>query len=437
MSKSRVRPMGVVLAVAVALLMAATPVAARPQDLDQSFSQDGKRFVDFESGAFALSVLQQEDGRIVVAGYTQPTGSGGEGYFALARLHPDGQLDRSFGERGRLVADPTRRFDDPRKAALQPDGKIITLANYYADDGSFSGFTLMRSRPDGSPDGHFAGDGSLRGRSPAADVIVQSDGMVVVLLVRDNGSTALVRYDRDGSLDRGFGQAGRLAGLDPGFSVLAQDSSGRLVVAGVGDLGQDRRSVIVARYLPDGRTDPSFGRDGSVSRPQGRNEGLEPAQVLIDGRGRLIVAGTYEDNVRFRFDFAVLCLRPDGHLDRSCGDGDGLVRTRFYRYSRARAAALTPDGGFVVAGHTANTLFGDRPDSVIKMAVAAYTPTGQPDRRFSGNGKDRAGLGRLEPRLQPPEGAAAFAVLVQRDGRVVVAGGVPDDFAVIRYRAYQ
>lgn len=69
--------------------------------LDKSFGKDGKvtTLIGTESRAYALAI--QADGKLVVAGSTQV--SARESNFALARYNPDGNLDESFGEGGKVV----------------------------------------------------------------------------------------------------------------------------------------------------------------------------------------------------------------------------------------------------------------------------------------------------------------------------------------------
>jgi uncharacterized delta-60 repeat protein len=100
------------------ILIAGGQVARFTRDgsLDSSFGQGGKTTLDLT----ATALLLQPDGKIIAAGGTP---SGGD--FALARLLPNGQYDRSFGSSGVAVTDVRRSADWATSAALQSDRRIV------------------------------------------------------------------------------------------------------------------------------------------------------------------------------------------------------------------------------------------------------------------------------------------------------------------------
>src|SRR4051812_47522157 len=78
---------------------AVSNVCAGPADLDRTFGNGGSVIVPFASvDSIAEAVVVQPDGKIVAAGVA---GSN----CALARVNPDGSLDTSFGDGGRVVTD--------------------------------------------------------------------------------------------------------------------------------------------------------------------------------------------------------------------------------------------------------------------------------------------------------------------------------------------
>ena len=86
----------------------------------------GRAFIDLGRLDDALDVAVQDDGRIVLLGYTEDTPvsniyGGLTGHFFLARYLPDGSPDPAFGAGGKVVSD----FDDFRLAgdlSVGPDG---------------------------------------------------------------------------------------------------------------------------------------------------------------------------------------------------------------------------------------------------------------------------------------------------------------------------
>jgi uncharacterized delta-60 repeat protein len=126
-------------------------------------------------------------------------------------------------------------------------------------------------------------------------VAVGSSGWVHAAPPRLFGSDiALVRYGRDGGLDPDFGSAGKvvtnLAGASSA-SAAALQPDGRIVVAGTaGPSPLDDPALVpyrflLARYLPDGTLDVTFGADGMVeiASPDG---GIEAAAVAVQADGR-------------------------------------------------------------------------------------------------------------------------------------------------------
>jgi uncharacterized delta-60 repeat protein len=103
--------------------------------LDPSFGDGGRAtpVIDYHEPATAAAVVVRPDGRILIAGgvaqYSRPD-------FLLEQLNPDGTLDPTFGDGGRV-----RSFGYdallPRAAALQPDGKVV-VAGISSGSGGFA-----------------------------------------------------------------------------------------------------------------------------------------------------------------------------------------------------------------------------------------------------------------------------------------------------------
>jgi uncharacterized delta-60 repeat protein len=112
--------------------------------LDTTFNPSGPTpgIATVGNGTTSIGVrglaLQPGDGKIIVAGVSEPT----SGYqTALARFNPDGSLDTTFGPGG-LVVKGLTSYDSVGGVVLQPDGKIVTVGSGSA--GSGSGFLVAR-----------------------------------------------------------------------------------------------------------------------------------------------------------------------------------------------------------------------------------------------------------------------------------------------------
>ena len=183
-----------VLGVAFASIAPAAQAAAG--DLDPSFAGGGVQTLPFpNSYAYADEVARQADGKIVVLG-TAHSSVGILSDFALVRLLSDGSLDTTFGDEGRVTTDFDGRYDEGLALALQRDGKIVAA-------GSSTGVVAVaRYLPDGSLDRSFNNDGrlllDLGVEARARDLAIQDNGKIVVAI--DDGWTfSVARLSRIGT----------------------------------------------------------------------------------------------------------------------------------------------------------------------------------------------------------------------------------------------
>jgi uncharacterized delta-60 repeat protein len=119
-----------------------------------------------------------------------------------------------------------------------------------------------------------------------------------------------------------------------------------------------------------------------------------------------------------------------GDLDLTF-NGDGLLTTDMpRRFDVVEDVALQANGKIVVAGWSykirAAATWTCRDCQPAAFALARYNPDGTLDRSFGGDGKVLTGF----PGVQ----AAAFAVAIQPDGKIVAAGKAAGGFALVRYR---
>jgi uncharacterized delta-60 repeat protein len=167
--------------------------------------------------------------------------------------------------------------------------------------------------------------------------------------------------------------------------------------------------------LPSG-LDASFGGDGKVTTEFG---GDDTAMALQSDGKIVMVGGSITDFVLARYN-------ADGSLDAGFGSG-GLVTTSLMTgvaEEVARAVAIQPDGKIVVAGYTGVFRPGRPAGNRFDFALARYNSDGSLDGSFGTGGLVLAGvIGR------------AFAMALQPDGKIVVAGDAPftEDIVVARY----
>lgn len=242
-----------------------------------------------------------------------------------------------------------------------------------------------------------------------------------------------------GGLDPAFGDGGKVvvappagAGEWPGGQAVQPDGS--VVVVGTAAPGRNGYAVLLLRFLPDGRLDPSFGTAGRVwtdlvtlATPL-RGEVLgdvalgssSATAVAVQPDGKIVVGGSTQSGASTAF--AVLRYLPDGRPDPGFGSG-GLSLTDFDPATNDGVAALSilPDGRILAAGAA-----GDG------VGLARYTAGGQLDPTF---GSARDGTVRTTQGL-----LNALSLGAEPGGKLLVAGqagttGGPFDFGAARYSA--
>jgi uncharacterized delta-60 repeat protein len=196
----------------------------------------------------------------------------------VLRYRFDGSLDPTFGGDGMVFADPTPTYDDGLVIGVEDDGQIVVVGG-AGFDGPNERFVALAYQPDGSLDPTFGGDGKVvTDLTSKPDVpfglAIQDDGKIVVaggaaLGFHTDPKFALVRYERDGSLDPSLKGDGTVitnfTPYDDGAYGVAIDPDGRIVAAGLAGNGGPAPRFATVRYLADGTRDTTFGGDGKVS----------------------------------------------------------------------------------------------------------------------------------------------------------------------------
>jgi uncharacterized delta-60 repeat protein len=233
----------------------------------------------------------------------------------------------------------------------------------------------------------------------------------------------LVRYLPDGRLDHSFSRDG-LATIDFGNSyegaeALVLQPNGKILIAGGGGRNYD---FALARFRPDGRLDRTFSHDGrmTVSFGPGRWDAVHGLALQRDGR--IVAAGSSTAGQIGPARIAVARITRKGSLDRSFGTRGRVLTNPVPAGGFAKAVLVLPDGRIVVAGlgyETRNEALGS------DWVLVRYTPAGRLDRSFGGDGIVVSSFGT---------GADwAGALARQGDGKIVAAGEIYRDQAVARY----
>jgi uncharacterized delta-60 repeat protein len=283
--------------------------------LDRSFGTLGRTEVLF-GNRFVEVVALAVDGerRIVLAGNICHSDFNGDCQIALARLTPRGRIDRSFGNDGTLVsslAQPGKACRHTVGAGRIHDMAVDSRDRIVVGGYCRRGVGLARFKPNGHVDRSFGDNGRIDKDYPSGAVdALAIDRRGRIDVTGGKGYKFLVaRFGPRGRLDRDFGNDGTssvvLPDGSPGCSSLVIDSRGRIIVGGhtyrtsanVGD---------IARFGRNGHVDRRFGDDGLVVLDRRTGLGVVNS-VSTDSRDRIIGAG-YHRTGRITEDFAVTRL---------------------------------------------------------------------------------------------------------------------------------
>jgi uncharacterized delta-60 repeat protein len=348
-------------------------------------------------------VALQSDGKIVVVGRTTEISSEDNSDFLLLRLTAEGELDPMFGEGGFVATNFSGNADFAHAVLIQPDDKVVVCGGAYV--GGDYDFAVARYHPDGASDNTFNNDGKATigfgGDDSCHNLARQSDGKLVLVGDSDN-DFAVARLNTNGTLDDNSGGDGSFDGdgkLITGFGEeeqawgVAIQPDGKIVVLGN---SLSPRASHLARYMPSGALDGTFGSGGKRTIP---NDSLFDLALQPDGKLLALGFKKYSDGAR---RFAFHRLNTDGAPDTTFG-GDGRIEPNFNGESKdvGRALALLPDGRILA--------FGWRGD--FNLILTRRWPDGSPD---SG--------GKQTHTLSSGYYESAYALAVQPDGGLLVTG---------------
>jgi uncharacterized delta-60 repeat protein len=315
-------------------------------------------------------------------------------------------------------------------AGLAPAREGTIVAAGFGDTVIARRFLVVRLRSDGVLDPDFGGGAVLAGLraslwqgAAARAVAVQRDGRVVVTGSAGFASgpfghgsyCATARFNRDGRLDRSFGDSGRVLSLIDGrncgaTAVLVASNQKILVVGSTG-----APSTVLFRYLPDGTSDRRFGRDGVAEFFDATGWG-----AALDAQDRVVVVGTKWQS-RTDTQFVIARYDRDGNLDQSFGASGAVFLHQVPVSQQLWAAAVQPDGKIVAVGTFGWHSRGRpaKPGERNQIVIVRMDANGALDRAFAGGGF----LLMASPRYL----WGGSAVVMQPDGKLLILGSLVDE----------
>ena len=378
----------------------------------------------------------QDDGKIIAIGLRRNSSSG---TFSIIRHNVDGSIDKTFPPNNYSLFNVGFAIGLKKIIALQRDGSIIVAGTsnnnfrvaHFTKDGKFD--TMQNSDFDGQndivtgvaiqkndeivlsgysqkdtnvyfaiakytshlkPDSSFSEDGKLltkfnSQKSFANDVAIQKNGKIVAsgYIVNSNStSTAVARYNIDGTFDDSFATNGKLVDTikqgSTKYSSISVQKDGKIIIGGNTHLNGNA-AFVLARYTTDGKLDETFATGGKFIDDFGvQNNQLKSIAIQTDGK---ILAGGSIDNT-----FAIIRYNTDGSLDKTFGI-NGLQKDSFGVSGIVNSICIQSDGKILAGG----------------TVLARYNMDGTLDTSFNGIGY---------------AGINAASIAVQDNGDIVALG---------------
>ena len=431
----------------VALLWLPAPGLLAADGLDDNPGAAGFVPFDLDSNRYdqAFACAAQPDGKVILAGYASD--DDGEVFkIALARLTPNGLLDTTFGNAGRVVIDMTAlgysvHTSSARAVFVDSQGRLLVVGSMQvAPSGAILTF-VARLLADGTIDQTFLYNGISGGwyfssflQGVRAAGIDPAGNLWIVgpELTDQTGGWSFLRLDPNGAE-----LAARTIPVDShpvsSPTALVFQSDGKPILGGWGQEATPpyHASFLAIRLLaggPGAVPDPTFGftNDGWVRLEYPQSAQLQ-SMALLPSR-ELVVAGQAgpigaEDIVIQRLTENGIGNSFEEYVAFDGSGGDGT-------YGQVKIVAQA-DGMIVLAARVLTGNAGNYSDT----GVARLTPNLQLDTSFGGMGTGKRTFGLASP--PPGNGDEGIGCLILVAGKPFVGGwaeysGSDYDFAFRR-----
>lgn len=422
------------------LVLSFAKIYSQDQNLDSSFGEGGKVLTNINGiTEKAYDLVIQSDEKIVIAGYTYSEISGND--FICIRYNSDGSLDGTFGTGGIATFDLQLGSDDIAYSIdIEMSGKLILAG--YSDDGSNKEGALIRVNTDGTIDESFGNSGVVLTDFTTNDDFRDDEYKVVKIHHLTGGiivggtsyesnidsKPIFAKYTNDGNLDTSFGNNGKVTSLPyplTGWTHLfviediAVKSNGKITGIGWvkpttgGPVGDDA-SHYECRLNSDGTLDTSFSEVGYDTRIFATSDHRSYAVVLNPDDSFYFGGEHVWNNNTKRIHLG---------LTNATGSNTEYTNFEFWENIQVHCYALAKDsdgklliGGSIVDASTENSSF-------LLMRVK---PDYYLDTTLDGD------QGFITTHFNN-EVNQSYAMKIQADGKIVLAGFSGNKIALARY----
>ena len=392
---------------------------AQPGMLDSSFGKDGIFFSN-DSAEYTAAAMQLS-GKIVLCGGKN---SKKDFKFMLSRRNIDGSVDSSFGKNGFSVSNYGIFFNTEFNALTILNNDKIIATGFALSSEDPTNIVIAKFNANGSPDLTFGNGGYVKYYFNYFEypnsIAVQTDGKFIIAgahtpdIYEDTGFVA--RFLPNGNLDSTFGINGQIRLPEATWlsSIVIQKNQ-KIVIGGNGLFNSE---FFVARLEADGSYDKSFGNGGFIYTRFTKHLHDYVSSITLQADEKIVAAGTVNvNNLGTKSNFGVARYKTNGSIDSSFGE-QGLSIIKFGYLSSLRNIFLQKNGSFVLTGGTFAPF-----DGYDTIAIAKLRNNGTPDISFGANGKVTTTL---------IINGDNFASALQKDEKIIIAGGFDSNY-IARY----
>lgn len=232
-------------------------------------------------------------------------------------------------------------------------------------------------------------------------LVVQPEGSILA-----GGEKALCRFLANGSPDSTFDNDGKLQEWYWAYDHFAITTDGKIVVG-----SRDSDDFWMVRYLTSGTVDSSFGINGKVTTDHSKTDEDDfVTALLIQPDQKILILGYYGSSVE---KTVVVRYSADGQLDSSFA-GDGILKLNIPNFYPA-ALNIQANGKILIGGESEG----------VDFIVKRLNENGTSDGTFGDNGLASVDF--------PSAYSSVFKLLLQDDGKILVAGNTESNFTIVRF----
>lgn len=422
-------------------------IGNEPGKLDSSFGIKGKLLLELP-GFLEVEIrglcIDETSSKIYAAATVMDASA--QSSYALIRLNPDGSLDTEFAGTGFVTGQFREGVDSlGRSITLETSGRLLLsgLINQTS--------CLVRYKSTGQLDTEFGRDGKVvldvlgashssatpneestsnAGGGAFSKACPLPDGKILITSNHTAGMRhvgLLIRLHNNGSLDTSFKGTGYLIVSHPSYSgtvtelsSVTEQPDGNYL--GFGSVWNYReRITLLMRCDANGNMDASIGPAGFrlISSEDPANTSLSSAQLVEQSDGRMLVAA-----YQYSPSSGVLTsLTANGIPDSRFNEGKQVTTQLGSSGLRWNACAVQDDQKILVTGYRRSA------EMDYDLVLARFLETGELDLAFNGKGWVTNG--------EPKQAEEGSAVLMQKDGKIIVAGyeddGIHRSGLMLRY----